>query len=46
MARALEMSGDRTRSRNSYAAFLALWKDAEPDTSVLREANAEYSKLK
>ncbi len=45
LARALEMSGDRTRSRNSYEAFLALWKDADPDTPILKEAKAEYAKL-
>jgi len=46
MARALEMSGDRTRSRNVYEAFLNSWTDADPDTPVLREAKAESSKLK
>ena len=23
----------------------ALWKDADPDTPILKEANAEYAKL-
>src|SRR5216684_3625285 len=46
IARALEMSGDGTRSRISYEAFLNLWKDADPDISVLREARTEYSKLR
>jgi eukaryotic-like serine/threonine-protein kinase len=45
IARALEMSGDHTRSRNSYEVFLNLWKDADANTPVLREARAEYLKL-
>jgi tetratricopeptide (TPR) repeat protein len=46
IARALEMSGDRMRSRDSYEIFLNLWKDADPDIPVLRQARSEYSKLK
>jgi hypothetical protein len=25
--------------------FLALWKDADPDSPILKEAKAEYAKL-
>ena len=30
----------------AYQDFLALWKDADADIPVLREARAEYAKLK
>jgi hypothetical protein len=26
-------------------AFFALWKDADPDIPILKEAQAEYAKL-
>jgi hypothetical protein len=35
----------RTRARAAYKDFLTLWKDADPDISVLRQARAEYAKL-
>jgi hypothetical protein len=28
-----------------YQDFLALWKDADPDIPILKEAKAEYAKL-
>jgi eukaryotic-like serine/threonine-protein kinase len=37
--------GDRARSRHDYEDFLALWKDADPDIPILKEAKAEYAKL-
>jgi tetratricopeptide (TPR) repeat protein len=45
MARALEMSGDRTGSRDSYEKFFTLWKDADPDIPILKKAKAEHAKL-
>ena len=36
----------RPQSRRAYQDFLALWKDADTDIPVLREARAEYAKLK
>ena len=38
-------SGDRTAARQSYQDFLALWKDADPDIPILKQAKAEYAKL-
>jgi serine/threonine protein kinase/tetratricopeptide (TPR) repeat protein len=35
----------RTRALGAYKEFLALWKDADPDIPVLKEAKFEYSKL-
>ena len=46
LARSHERMGDRGRSRHDYEDFLALWKDADPDIPILKEAKAEYEKLK
>jgi hypothetical protein len=35
----------RLRALTAYKDFLALWKDADPDTPVYRQAKAEYRKL-
>jgi eukaryotic-like serine/threonine-protein kinase len=35
----------RTRALAAYKDFLALWKDADPDIPILKEAKAEYAKL-
>ncbi len=35
----------RTRALAAYKDFLTLWKDADPDIPVLRQARAEYAKL-
>jgi len=35
----------RTRGLAAYKDFLALWKDADPDNPILKEAKAEYAKL-
>jgi serine/threonine protein kinase/tetratricopeptide (TPR) repeat protein len=36
----------RTRALTAYKDFLDLWKDADPDIPILKEAKAEYAKLK
>lgn len=35
----------RRRALESYKNFLTLWKDADPDVPILKEAKAEYAKL-
>jgi tetratricopeptide (TPR) repeat protein/predicted Ser/Thr protein kinase len=35
----------RVRALNAYKDFLTLWKDADPDSPILKEAKAEYAKL-
>jgi predicted Zn-dependent protease len=45
LARAYALQGDKARSRIAYQDFLALWKDADPDIPLLREAKAEYAKI-
>ncbi len=45
LARAYAMGGDRARARASYQDFLTLWKDADPDIPILKQARMEYAKL-
>jgi tetratricopeptide (TPR) repeat protein len=45
IARAYAMSGDKAKALAAYQDFLSLWKDADPDIPILREAKAEYGKL-
>ncbi len=45
LARAYAMQGDTIKARAAYQDFLALWKDADPDIPILKEAKAEYAKL-
>ena len=45
LARAYAMQGDTTKARAAYQDFLTLWKDADPDIPILKEAKAEYAKL-
>jgi eukaryotic-like serine/threonine-protein kinase len=37
--------GLKQKARAAYGDFLTLWKDADPDVPVLKQAKAEYSKL-
>jgi predicted Ser/Thr protein kinase len=46
LARAYALQGDKAKSRMAYQDFFALWKDADPDIPILKEAKAEYAKLK
>ena len=45
LARAYAMQGDTTKARAAYQDFLTLWKDADPDIPILKQAKAEYVKL-
>ncbi|HXY11436.1 MAG TPA: hypothetical protein VEI52_26625 [Terriglobales bacterium] len=44
LARAYSMETNTGRSRAAYQHFLTLWKDADPDIPILRQAKAEYAK--
>jgi tetratricopeptide (TPR) repeat protein len=46
LARAYAMEGSTAKARAAYQDFLTLWKDADPDIPVLKQAKAEYAKLK
>jgi tetratricopeptide (TPR) repeat protein len=45
VGRAFALSGDRTKAKAAYQDFLTLWKDADPDIPILKQAKAEYAKL-
>jgi eukaryotic-like serine/threonine-protein kinase len=45
LGRVFALSGDRTRAKAAYQAFLALWKDADADIPILKSARAEYARL-
>jgi eukaryotic-like serine/threonine-protein kinase len=45
LGRAYALRGDKQKSRTAYQDFFALWKDADPDIPILKEAKAEYEKL-
>jgi hypothetical protein len=45
LARAYVVSGDTAKAKTAYRDFLNLWKDADPDVPILKEAKAEYAKL-
>jgi hypothetical protein len=45
LARAYALQGDAAKARTSYQDFFALWKDADPDVPILKQAKAEYAKL-
>jgi eukaryotic-like serine/threonine-protein kinase len=46
LGRAYALTGDNVNARKAYQDFLALWKDADPDIPIFKEAKAEYAKLK
>jgi eukaryotic-like serine/threonine-protein kinase len=45
LARARVLSGNIHGARTAYQDFISLWKDADPDIPVLKQAKAEYAKL-
>ena len=46
LARAYALQADTVKAKAAYQDFLTLWKDADPDIPILKEAKAEYAKLK
>jgi tetratricopeptide (TPR) repeat protein len=45
LGRTFAQSGDKAKAKTAYQDFLTLWKDADPDIPILKQANAEYAKL-
>jgi tetratricopeptide (TPR) repeat protein len=45
LARAYALQGDPDKAKTAYQDFLTLWKDADPDIPVLKQAKAESAKL-
>jgi serine/threonine protein kinase/tetratricopeptide (TPR) repeat protein len=45
IGRAYALAGDAAKARTAYQDFFALWKDADPDIPILKQAKAEYLKV-
>jgi tetratricopeptide (TPR) repeat protein len=45
LARAYVLQGDPTKAKAAYKDFLTIWKDADPDIPIYKQAKAEYAKL-
>ncbi len=45
LARAYDLQGDTATANAAYQDFLTLWKDADPDIPIYKQAKAEYAKL-
>jgi DNA-binding winged helix-turn-helix (wHTH) protein/tetratricopeptide (TPR) repeat protein len=45
LGRAYALTGDTLKAKAAYQDFLTLWKDADPDIPILRQAKSEYAKL-
>ena len=46
LARAYVLQKDTANARIKYQDFFALWKDADPDIPILKQAKAEYARLR
>ncbi|HTB95812.1 MAG TPA: winged helix-turn-helix domain-containing protein [Terracidiphilus sp.] len=46
MARGLAMAGENRNAKKAYGDFLASWNQADRDTPILKQAKAEYARLK
>jgi hypothetical protein len=44
-ARAAVLNGDQAAARSFYEDFMRLWKDADPEIPILKQAKAEYARL-
>ena len=45
LARGDALAGDAVKAKAAYQDFFALWKNADPDVPILKQAQAEYAKL-
>jgi len=45
LARAYALQGDTTKAKAAYQDLFALWKDADPDIPILKQAKAEYARM-
>jgi hypothetical protein len=46
LGRAYALAGDAEKAKTAYQEFLALWKGADPDLPVYKQAKLEYTKLR
>jgi hypothetical protein len=45
LARAYALQANTAKARAAYQDFFVLWKDADPEIPVMRQAKSEYSRL-
>ena len=45
LGRAYAISGEATQARKKYEDFFSLWKSADPDVPILKQAQREYASL-
>jgi eukaryotic-like serine/threonine-protein kinase len=45
LGRAYALAGNKDKARTAYKDFLTLWKDADPDIPLLKQAKAGYVEL-
>ena len=45
LGRAYALARDKTEARSAYQDFLTLWKDADPDIPIFKQAKAEFAQL-
>jgi tetratricopeptide (TPR) repeat protein len=45
LGRAYALSGDSAKAKTAYQDFFGLWKNADPDIPILKQAKADFAKL-
>jgi len=45
LGRAYVLQGDREKAGVAYQDFLTLWRDADAEIPILKQAKTEYAKL-
>ena len=45
LGRTFALMGDKAKAKAAYQQFLTLWKDADSDIPILKQAIAEYARL-
>jgi hypothetical protein len=46
LGRAYLISGDKLKASSAYQNFLVLWKEADPNVPILKQAKAEFVGLR
>jgi hypothetical protein len=46
IGRAYAVAGDTAKAKAAYQDFFSIWKEADPDIPILRQAETEYAKLR
>jgi tetratricopeptide (TPR) repeat protein len=45
LGRAYVLTGDKAKAKAAYSDFFTLWREADPDIPILKQAHAEYLSL-